>query len=148
MTILITGSSGKTASPLADALHATSHEFIIASRTGTAPNSYPAVRFDWLDESTYENPFMAAEARQSPITGMYIVPVPGHIDALTPVKPFIDLAKARGVKRFVLLSSSLIESGGPHTGKIHAYLQQLGVEWAVLKPTWFMGMFLVFSETE
>ncbi len=57
------------------------------------------------------------------------------------MKKFIDLAKHNGVTRFVLLSSSALEAGGPAHGKVHEYLVGLGVEYAVLRPTWFMENF-------
>ena len=64
------------------------------------------------------------------------MPPDGSVD---PVKTFVDLARSRGVNRFVLLSSSAIKVGGPAHGQIHQYLSDLGVEYAVLRPTWFMG---------
>jgi uncharacterized protein YbjT (DUF2867 family) len=51
---------------------------------------------------------------------------------------FAQNAIERGVERFVLLSGSPIEAGGPATGKVHAWLQTSGAEWAVLRPSWFM----------
>ncbi|KAI9677977.1 MAG: hypothetical protein M1822_008085 [Bathelium mastoideum] len=57
------------------------------------------------------------------------------------MKPFIDTAKAHGVARFVLLSAIREDETTPGTGKVHAYLKGLGVEWAVLRPTWFMENF-------
>ena len=56
----------------------------------------------------------------------------------------MDLAREKGVKRFVLLSASPIARGDEATGlgRVGTYLEGLeGIEWAVLKPTWFMGMF-------
>ncbi|KAK0189537.1 hypothetical protein F5146DRAFT_1122100 [Armillaria mellea] len=38
-----------------------------------------------------------------------------------PMKPFIDLAVQKGVKRFVLLSASALEPGQPAMGKVHEY---------------------------
>jgi uncharacterized protein YbjT (DUF2867 family) len=51
---------------------------------------------------------------------------------------FTEAAMARGVNRFVLLSGSPIEAGGPAMGKVHAWLQTSDAEWAVLRPSWFM----------
>lgn len=59
------------------------------------------------------------------------------------------------MKRFVLLSASPFERGGPSLGQVHDYLAELGekggkeeggkgIEWAVLRPTWFMGMFFLY----
>ena len=46
------------------------------------------------------------------------------------------------MKRFVLLSASLIDVGdGPNFSEVSGYVAGLGVEWAVLRPTWFMENF-------
>jgi festuclavine dehydrogenase len=59
------------------------------------------------------------------------------------MKAFIDLAVEKGVKRFVLLSASVLDVGdGPMMGKVSKYISSLGVKWAILRPTWFMGMLL------
>ncbi len=47
----------------------------------------------------------------------------------------------RGVRRFVLLSSSRLEPGGPMMGEVHAWLAKSASEWAVLRPSWFMQNF-------
>lgn len=140
-TILVTGSSGKTSSRLAKLLHQSGHSYLIASRKGTAPAPHAdkAVKFDWADASTYNNPFAAA----SDISAVWLVAPETGIDPSALTK-FIDLAVERKVKRFVLLSATLVEPGGPFVGKVHEYLIQLGkskgIEWTVLRPTWFMGM--------
>jgi uncharacterized protein YbjT (DUF2867 family) len=56
------------------------------------------------------------------------------------MKAFIDFAIAKDVKRFVLVSAYSAPVGGPMMGKVHEYLIHIGVEYAVLRPPWFMGM--------
>ena len=65
------------------------------------------------------------------------------MDCFLPMQTFVDLAVEKGVKRFVLLSASLLDVGdGPMMSKVSGYLSFLpGVEWAVLRPSWFMGSF-------
>ena len=130
MTVLITGGTGKTSSPLAILLKQSGVSSILASRSGSAPEGFSGCRFDWLDESTYGNPFKAA----SDITAMYIV-APQTLDMLTPTKAFVEYALGKGVQRFVLLSASSIECGGPAHGQIHEYLKSLDVEYGVLRRT-------------
>ena len=139
MTILITGGSGTTASRLAQALASAPepYHFLVASRSGKSRNQFPAVVFDWKDETTYGNAFTSPQAQQSPITAVYIV-APNDLDLNTAMTPFLDFAKEKGVKRFVLLSASSIEPGGPMMGSVHKYLLEMGVEYTVLRPTWFM----------
>lgn len=52
--------------------------------------------------------------------------------------PFLDLARAAGVRRVVLLSNSLVSAGGPLTGTVHKAVADTFAEWAVLRPSWFM----------
>lgn len=130
MTILITGGTGKTSFPLAALLKENGVSTLLASRSGSAPEGLRGCRFDWLEESTYENPFNAV----SDITAMYIV-APQTLDMLTPAKAFVDYALGKGVNRFVLLSASSIECGGPAHGQIHEYIKSLDVEYGVLRRT-------------
>lgn len=138
MTILITGSSGKTARPLA-ALLKSSSNLLIASRSGIEVDGTPAVKLDWSDTATYSNPFKHPQAQSDPIQAVYLVSQPGNVDPSSVLKPFIDVAQAHGVQRFVLLSAIREDESTLGTGKVHAYLKELGVGWAVLRPTWFMG---------
>lgn len=131
MTILITGGTGKTSSRLAALLKQDRVPVILASRSASAPDGLRGCHFDWLNESTYENPFEAA----SDISAMYIVP-PQTPDMFPPTKSFVDYAIVKGVKRFVLLSASAIERGGPAHGKIHEYIKSLNVEYGVLRRTY------------
>ena len=53
---------------------------------------------------------------------------------------FVDLAIKHGVRRFVMLTGSEAErSGEVHSGAIWQHLEDTGVEYCVLRATWFMG---------
>lgn len=132
MTILVTGGKGTTAKPLADLLKKNNVPFLVASRSSSGQGQ---VRFNWSDESTYDLPF---QATTSPITGIYMV-APTVPDVFQTMKAFIDFARAKGVKRFVLLSATPVPMGGPLYGKVHEYLTQIDVEYGVVRPTWFMS---------
>ena len=136
MTILITGGTGKTGLKLAHVLNKAGHAVLLTSRKGEVPQPFKGVKFDWLDPSTFTNPFDVDPA----IDRVYVVGPIGVLDTLPHVKPFIDLAVTKGVKRFVVLSGSPVGKGGPVAGKVHEYLEKIGVDYAVLRPTWFMGM--------
>ncbi|KAG6915900.1 hypothetical protein DXG01_009367 [Tephrocybe rancida] len=139
MTILLTGGTGKTALPAARRLHDAGYSVLLANRSGKVPSPYKGVAFDWFDSTTFENPF----SLDNNIDRVYLV-CPNTLDRpetaniLDVVKPFIELAISKGVKRFVLLSSTLQKKGATHMGKIHEYLEDRGIDWAVLRPTWFM----------
>lgn len=142
MTILITGSNGKTASHLTQMLHSSKQPILVASRRPREDSPFPNVRFDWTDQSTFELPFAHAQANDSPITAAYLVG-PDVMNVSQLVLRFVDYARRRGVKRFVLVSAWEIPAGGPLNGRTHQELEILGarkeVEWTVLRPHFFMG---------
>ena len=143
MTILLLGGRGKTASRIASLIHAANLPFLVASRSTSPTSPYHQAYFDWTKEDSYESPFIKASTEgMAPISTVYLVPPP-MIDLAPPIIHFVDFARQRGVKRFVLLSDSTVGKGGPTTGQVHEYLDSLkGIEYAVLRPTWFMGTFL------
>lgn len=142
MTILITGSSGKTAGYLTQMLVVDHKPILVASRSPKEDSANPTVRFDWLNRSTWELPFSHEQAQKSAITAVYLVS-PDIDEARSMVIPFVKHAMQKGVKRFVLLSAWENPEGGPLLGGAHAELKALGqegIEWAVLRPHFFMGI--------
>ena len=134
MTVLVTGGTGKTGLILSRLLKEANLSVLICSRSGTAPSPYKAVKFDWFDEKTFENPFKT----DPNIDRIYLV-VPSVMGQLSTVKPFIDLAISKGVKRFVLLTASQAEIGSQVLMvKVHEYLLNIKVDYTVLRPTWFI----------
>ncbi|KAJ7767005.1 hypothetical protein DFH07DRAFT_1012023 [Mycena maculata] len=143
MTILLTGGTGKSATPLANLLLRANIPVILANRSGIVPAPFKGVRFDWLDASTYGIPFDA----DGGIERVYLIPPP-TLGMLPLMKSFIDVAIGKGVKRFVLMSASMVELGGPMMGQVHEYLRSLGVEYCALRPSWFFDTLRVnFSDT-
>ncbi|KAH9478089.1 Agroclavine dehydrogenase [Psilocybe cubensis] len=139
MTTLITGGTGKTGLHLANLLHQAGHPVLIASRSGTAPAPFQSstVKFDWLNPDTHKNPFTI----DANIERVYLV-APNHVyDPLPSMQPFLDLAVSKGVRRFVLLTGSQWHIGELPLGTVHQYLLNLNVEYAVIKPTWFIDNF-------
>jgi festuclavine dehydrogenase len=112
----------------------------LTSRRGpSASSTYSTVRFDWNDSTTWSNPFSAA----SDISAVYLLS--GELSDPAPIlNAYIDFAMEKGVKRFVLCSGSSCEYGGPFHGRIWQKLDESGVEYAVLRPSWFMGEFPSF----
>ncbi|KAE9403178.1 NAD(P)-binding protein [Gymnopus androsaceus JB14] len=84
----------------------------------------------------------AGNAASDIIQSIFMTPPPS-IDMVQAMKPFIDFAaKEKGVKRFVLLSSSLVPPlGGIVHGAVHKYISELGVEYAAIRPSWFFQNF-------
>jgi len=140
MTILLTGGRGHTANRIAALLHAAKLPFIVASRSYSPDSRYHQSRFDWLDESTYDDVLSPKDGMQ-PVSAVWLVPPP-VADLAPPVNRFIDHARLKDVKRFVLLSASMLERGSPAMGQIHEHLASLKeISFTVLRPTWFMENF-------
>ena len=136
MTVLVTGGRGKTGLIVSRLLTEANQSVLICSRSGTAPSPYKAVKFDWFDDKTFENPFQT----DPDIDRVYLI-VPSVTRHFSTVKRFIDLAISKGVNRFVLVTSSRSEIGSPVLvlmGKVHEYLLNIKVDYTVLRPTWFI----------
>ncbi|KAH9487305.1 Agroclavine dehydrogenase [Psilocybe cubensis] len=145
MTTLITGGTGRTGLALAHLLHDAKRPLVIATRAGAAPAPFTAVRFEWYDFDSHVAALSAHDnaTPTSKIDRVYIVKPPLTTDAVV-VTSFIDLAISKGVTRFVLLSSTQVgpdPSSNSPGSVIHQYLIDRGVEYAVLRPTWFMQNF-------
>ena len=141
MAILLTGGTGKTSVRLARFLQDAKIPFILASRKAEAgaPSGMQAVKFDWLDSSTYDNPFQHKFHGGEGISAVYLI-APEVSDPVPIMNSFIDHAvKKHGVKRFVLLTGSSVDKGGYYHGKVWSHLVDIGVEYCVLRATWFNG---------
>ncbi|PPQ79599.1 hypothetical protein CVT25_003479 [Psilocybe cyanescens] len=141
MTTLITGGTGRTGLSLAKLLHNENKPVLIATRSGKAPEPFKAVKFDWFDATTHE----AALSPEANVDQVYIVPAPGSLDA-SAVIAFVDLAISRGVKRFALMSATPVEPDSKSrvpSGVVHQHLLDTGVDYIVVRPTWFIQNFEV-----
>ncbi|OBQ49433.1 NAD(P)-dependent oxidoreductase [Streptomyces sp. H-KF8] len=134
-TALVTGATGTTGSRTAAGLLAAGHRVRAASRTAAAilPGAEP-VRFDWYDPDTHDAALTGTDR-------VYLVPPPGDPDPAAVMLPFLRRARALGLRRAVLLSSSAVPEGGPAVGEVHRALPGLFDAWAVLRPSWFMQNF-------
>lgn len=130
MHVLITGGKGKTGRRVASRLTAAGINVAIGTRRPDGPQDR---RFDWADPSS-ASAFEGCDA-------VYLVAPTDRTDHLAVMQPLLEEAIARGVRRFVLLSSSLLAPGGPMMGEVHAWLAKNAPEWAVLRPSWFMQNF-------
>lgn len=148
MTILLTGGTGFVVPHLARLLQRTTPAtpILLTSRSPPEPTDSDEfaghfVRFDYLDPSTHSEPFTHPTARASPITAVYLTP-PALADPTPAMAAFIDVAVlTHGVRRFVLTTGNAAAKGGFHTGGVWGHLDALrqthGVEYCVLKCTWF-----------
>ena len=149
MATLLTGGTGKTSVRLASMLQNANIPFVLASRkaTDSAPSGMPAVKFDWLDASTYDNPFVYDFPSGRKVSAIYLV-APEVDDPAPAMNALINhAAEKHGVKRFVFLTGSSVEPGGFYTGPVWQHLIDLKAEYCVLRATWFMenilGLYLL-----
>ncbi|EED79990.1 predicted protein, partial [Postia placenta Mad-698-R] len=140
MAILLTGGTGKTSVRIARLLQDAKIPFLLASRRGeaAAPSGMPATHFNWLDSSTFANPFQHRFPGGEGISAIYLI-TPQVADPTSVMTAFVDYAvKEHGVSRFVLMAGSTTEPGELQVGRVWQHLVDIGVEYCVLRPTWFM----------
>ncbi|MFJ9815391.1 NAD(P)H-binding protein [Streptomyces sp. NPDC101151] len=133
-TILVIGATGTTGSRTTAQLIAAGHRVRAAGRRATPLPGAQPVRFDWYDPATFGAALDGADR-------VYLVPPVGDPDPAAVMLPFLRPARAAGVHRAVLLSSSAVPEGGPAVGAVHEALPGVFDQWAVLRPSWFMQNF-------
>ena len=127
-SILVTGGTGTTGRRISAGLASRGALHRTATRSPRAPLD---VRFEWADDATWTEALRGAGS-------VYLVAPSGVLEPLPVMQPFLKRATDVGVERFVLLSASSLEPGGPMMGMVHAWLREHASEWVVLRPTWFM----------
>ncbi|KAJ5822784.1 hypothetical protein N7447_005124 [Penicillium robsamsonii] len=140
MHVLLTGGTGKISIRLARFLQNENIPFLLASRRGhsAAPSGMPAVKFDWLDQSTWKEPFQFRFSSGGTISAVYLIE-PLVDEPWKPMNEFIDYArKEHGVERFVLVGGSTTEPSKPGMGMVWQHFLDTGVDYCVLRPSWFM----------
>ncbi len=132
-----------TSKAMAIQLKAAGIPFVVGSTRGanaSAPG-IDAVKFDWTDASTFPLPFQHSFPNGEKITAVYIVSGP-LADPGPAVNAFVDYAmKEQGVKRFVVCAGGSTRKGDPRLGAVWAHLEDVGAEYLVLRPTWFIGKY-------
>ncbi|MFF3019447.1 NAD(P)H-binding protein [Streptomyces sp. NPDC057939] len=123
--VLVLGSTGKTGRRVAEALRSRGVEPALASRRGP-------IEFDWSDRSTWT-------AALQDIDAVYLVDSQGP-DAPAQTAGFAAAAKDAGVRRLVLLSARV---WGEMPGRLatEEAVQASGLDWTILRPTWFAQNF-------
>ena len=132
MTVLVTGGTGKTGRRLVARLRENGLACRVAARGVTAADGTRA--FDWTRSDTWNGAL-------EDVSAVYLVAPAIDGDPAGIVIDFARLAIERGMRRFVLLSASLLPAGGPAMGQVHQWLEQNAPEWTVLRPSWFMQNF-------
>jgi len=122
---LVIAASGKTGRRVADRLEAQGLPVRRASRSGST-------RFDWDDRSTWDAALEGARAAYVVYSPDLAVPAaPAAIEA------FSALAKEKGVRRLVLLSGR----GEEEAQRCERIVQNSGLEWTIVRASWFAQNF-------
>lgn len=124
MTILVTGATGQTGREVVRLLGERGVALRAASRS---------TGFDWTGPGTFESALDGVRA-------VYLLPPPGARNRMAVVAPFLAAAKAAGVRRLVLLSTSV--ENVPGQDELHQAVIDAAPEHAILRPSWFMQNFL------
>jgi uncharacterized protein YbjT (DUF2867 family) len=131
-TVLVVGGTGKSGRRVVSRLREQGIPVRIAARSAPQP-------FDWTDPGTWDPALDGAHA-------VYVVPFDGA--ALTGL--FVERAVRHGVERVVLLSGRGVDVpayGHPDSPLATTHIsgeravRESGVEWTVLRPTWFAQNF-------
>lgn len=122
---LVLGGNGKTGRRVAKKLQARGVRTRIASRSADTP-------FDWNEQSTWDAALEGVSAAY--ITYAPDLAIPGATDA---VRAWVEKAVAKGVQRLVLLSGR----GEEEAQACERIVQEAGVEWTVIRASWFMQNF-------
>ena len=124
-TTLVLGGSGKTGRRVVERLRRRKVPVRVGGR-------FDEPRFDWDDESTWPEALRNTKAIY--ITYYPDLAAPG---ALETIRLFTDVAVAAGVRRLVLLSGR----GEPEAQRCEQVIRLSGVEWTLLRASWFSQNF-------
>jgi uncharacterized protein YbjT (DUF2867 family) len=130
--VLVLGGTGKTGRRVAAGLQGRDIPVRIGSRSATPP-------FDWNDEAGWGACLEGVEAAY--ITYAPDLAMPGATDA---IQTFVARAKRHGMRRLVLLSGR----GEPEAQACESIVQESGLEWTIVRASWFFQNFSEGAFTE
>lgn len=133
---LVIGSNGTVGSELVKLLGAQGQDVRRAtSRPATAPGQVQ------LDLSTGQGLVQAFEG----VDRAFLLAPPGHARQDLLLKPLIDEARSRGLRRVVLMSAmgANADEAAP-LRQAELQLERSGLAWNVIRPNWFMQNFNTF----
>jgi uncharacterized protein YbjT (DUF2867 family) len=130
--VLVLGGTGKTGRRVATGLRALGVPVRVGSRGATPP-------FDWNDEAAWDACLQGVEAAY--ITYAPDLAMPGATDA---IRAFVERARRHGVRRLVLLSGR----GEPEAQACERIVQESGLDWTVIRASWFFQNFSEGAFTE
>ena len=137
-TVGVTGVTGKTGRLVAE--RAMARGWVVRSLTRRDPGIGTWHHLDWDEERSWPPAFSGCDA-------VYVLIPFNHPGAAERTPDVLRAAAAAGVSRIVLLSSFDAEGAPPDDplARAETALTALDVDWAILRPTWFLENFSVGS---
>ena len=138
--ILVTGATGKTGAEVVKGLIAEGATVRAGAHTPDKARAMfgPGVEVVPLD-------FGRPETFDSALAGadrVYLLAVTGETAADQALMPFVDQAKAAGVRHIVYMTARGVEMDEDNPmRKVERYIEQSGVAYTFLRPSWFMQNF-------
>jgi uncharacterized protein YbjT (DUF2867 family) len=135
-TILVVGASGTVGSYLVPLLTSQGHSVRRAtSRPAAAPDQ---VYLDLTSGAGREEALAGIDA-------LFLLTPPGHTNQDQLLNPFVDAARARGVKKVVLMSAmgANADESAP-LRRAERHLEGSGIAYNIIRPNWFMQNFQTF----
>ena len=135
-SILVVGASGTVGSELSRLLAAQGESLVKA--TSRAPASADQVQCDVVSRSGLHAAFEGVDRA-------FLLAPPGHANQDELLAPLIDEARARGLKKVVLMSAmgANADDNAP-LRKAEKRLQASGLRYNIIRPNWFMQNFNTF----
>lgn len=139
MKVFIYGATGMVGHYLTEELTAAGHEVYAGSRKPESGPKKPGVTYVSADAT---RPSLGVEVLEKVDAAFFISP-PGFTDQFTILNPWLEKAKAVGLKKFVLMTAMGVEHAPPEAPfrKLELAVESSGLNWNILRPNWFMQNF-------
>ena len=134
--ILVIGSSGNVGGELTRLLKAGGHT--VARATSRAPTAADQVHLDLVAQTGLPGALDGVDAA-------FLLAPPGYTNQDVLLAPVIEAARARGLKKVVLMTAmgANADEAAPMR-KAERQLEASGLAWNVIRPNWFMQNFNTF----
>jgi uncharacterized protein YbjT (DUF2867 family) len=139
--IVVTGATGNVGRPLVRALVAAGEQVTAVSRGIAAPDMPAGVRHEQADLGEPESLKPALDGAGA----LFLLTSGEFMSAGGNVSDVLDVARAGGIRRVVLLSSQGVATGR-HSSTLEVPVTQSGLEWTVLRPGGFHSNTLMWTE--
>lgn len=140
MKVLVTTPNGKVGSEVVRLLLERGVQVRIGAHTvEKAQAAFPGtevVHFSYDDEASVQAALVGVDT-------LYFA-APGNLPAAPQIR-VIELAKVAGVKRIVRLSAKGVENTDTDLRQVEKAVEASGLEWTILRPTWFMQNYSTMS---